>query len=99
MDSQLSTDEHAQLFAFARKYGLTQTTVFRSKVEVKSEFTLPQLLNDLRRLTSAPGMKAKLAAHLKVPEARVYEWLKGTYTPSGEITLALLNWVRAQESK
>jgi len=79
--------------------GLTETSVFRKTQDVKREFTLPRLLSEVRRLTSAPGMKAKLAAHLKVPQARVSEWLKEKYIPSGDITLELLNWVRSQERK
>jgi transcriptional regulator with XRE-family HTH domain len=57
--------------------------------------TLAQLLDRVRALVVAKGMKAKLAADLDVPPSRLSEWLAGKYEPSGEITLRLLHWVKS----
>jgi transcriptional regulator with XRE-family HTH domain len=54
---------------------------------------IKKLLTDVRSLVSQKGMKAKLAAHLEVPQSRLSEWLAGKYEPSGEIALRLRNWV------
>ncbi len=57
--------------------------------------TLAQLLDRVRALVAAKGMKARLAADLDVPPSRLSEWLAGKYEPSGEITLRLLHWVES----
>jgi hypothetical protein len=81
------------------KQPLTVDTEIRKTADMRREFTLHRLVSDLHRLTSAPGMKAALAKHLGVPQARVSEWLNGKYIPSGDITLELLNWVAKQEEQ
>jgi transcriptional regulator with XRE-family HTH domain len=63
----------------------------------KSEpIDLGELLERVRVLVAAKGMKARLAAELGVPHSRVREWLSGKYEPSGEVTLRLLRWVGEQ---
>jgi hypothetical protein len=56
-----------------------------------------ELLGKVRKLTSARGMKVKLAAALHAPLPRISEWLSGKYAPSGQTTLRLLQWVEQQE--
>ena len=58
---------------------------------------LRALLDRVRVLVAAKGMKTRLAAALEVPPARLSEWLAGKYEPSGEITLRLLHWVESHE--
>lgn len=61
------------------------------------EYTMEQLLDDVRKLTSPAGMKTKLAKHLGVPQSRVSEWIGGKYEPSGEVTLKLWHWVKTEQ--
>lgn len=77
---------------------LTQTSNFRN-TPGEMKLTLKGLLNEVRKLTEPSGMKARLAADLKVPQARVSEWLSGKHDPSGEMTLQLFNWVENQKRK
>ncbi len=72
---------------------LTQDSENRNK----SSMQMRELLERVRALTSAGGMKAKLASDLDVPLPRVSEWLSGKYQPNGETTLRLLQWVQEQE--
>lgn len=74
---------------------LTDTSEVRKVSDVKSE--IQQLLERVRALVSAKGMKAKLATSLNVPQSRLSEWLGGKCNPSGETTLRLLHWVEQQE--
>ena len=48
------------------------------------------LLDRVRALVTAKGMKTRLAEDLDIPPSRLSEWLAGKYEPSGEITLRLL---------
>ena len=78
------------------KNHLTERSEFRTTSgDMKS--ALKGLLDKVRKLTKPSGMKAKLAADLGVPQARVSEWLSGKYDPAGETTLQLLHWVEQQE--
>jgi transcriptional regulator with XRE-family HTH domain len=79
-----------------RKAGLTTASDFR-KVSGDMKSAMKALLDKVRKLSEPSGMKAKLAAGLGVPQARVSEWLSGKYDPSGETTLKLLHWVEQQE--
>jgi transcriptional regulator with XRE-family HTH domain len=74
---------------------LTITSEVRKVSDVKSE--IQKLLERVRALVSAKGMKAKLATSLGVPQSRLSEWLGGKCDPSGETTLRLLHWVEQQE--
>lgn len=81
---------------FRREKGLTESSDIRNTPsEMKS--AMKELLDKIRKLTEPTGMKAKLATALKVPPARVSEWLSGKHDPSGETTLQLLQWVQQQE--
>lgn len=81
------------------KAGLT-TSDFRSSVDaVKQKVTLKGLLDEVARLTKAAGMKAQLASALKVPQARVSDWLSARHKPSGEMALRILNWVNDPKRK
>jgi transcriptional regulator with XRE-family HTH domain len=55
------------------------------------------LLRRLRDVVEERGKKAELARFLGVPMPRVSEWLSGERYPRAEITLALLEWVQAEE--
>jgi transcriptional regulator with XRE-family HTH domain len=59
---------------------------------------MKDLLARLAQATKARGKKAALAKFLKIPASRISEWLHGSYEPSGEITLRLLEWVQAGEA-
>jgi transcriptional regulator with XRE-family HTH domain len=74
---------------------LTESSEIRNTADaMKRELTIEWLLGEVRRLTEPAGMKAKLAAYLKVPQARVSEWLADKYKPSGETVLRILHWVQ-----
>src|SRR5688572_15253551 len=66
-------------------------------MEKSSRFA--RLLKRLKSATSERGKKSELARHLKVPPARVLEWLSGVHEPGAETTLRLLEWVAAEEGK
>lgn len=79
---------------------LTESSEFRNTSSVtKKPRTLQWLIRELKRLTEPSGMKAKLAEYLKVPPARVSEWLSEKYIPSGDMTLRMLNWVENPEER
>jgi transcriptional regulator with XRE-family HTH domain len=75
---------------------LTESSVFRN-ISSDMKLSLKAILNDVRRLTKATGGKTQLAKDLGVPKARVSEWLAGKYEPSGEMAIALFNWVQEQK--
>lgn len=77
---------------------LTATSLKRTVGPVKIR-TLRDLLTALRAKTSEKGAKAALAKDLKVPHARVSEWLSGKKRPGGETTLRLLHWVQQAEAQ
>ena len=60
---------------------------------------LTQLLARVRILTERRGAKVALAQFLGVPPSSVSEWLKPKpgWSPGGEVTLRLLEWVEAEE--
>lgn len=60
---------------------------------------MPDFLERLRKATAERGQKTALADFLKVPLARVSQWLSGERDPDGENTLRLLKWVQRQERK
>ena len=60
---------------------------------------LSALLADLHRFTSRKGAKSELAEFLGVSPSRVSEWLGGYWLPSGEISLALREWVLKERAK
>ena len=64
-----------------------------------SKSRLRVLLQRLRFVTLPRGKKSELAHFLGVPASRVSEWLSGVYEPGAEITLQLLEWVKAEEAK
>jgi transcriptional regulator with XRE-family HTH domain len=78
------------------KKGLTEHSEVRKVVGMESP--MKDLLARLAQATKARGKKAALAKFLKIPASRISEWLHGSYEPSGEITLRLLEWVQAGEA-
>ncbi len=96
-NSLMEEDEkNTFLGRIASQKPLTPTSNIRNTPsEMKS--ALKSLLDKVRKFTEPTGMKAKLAADLKVPQARVSEWLSGKHDPSGETTLRLLQWVEQRE--
>jgi transcriptional regulator with XRE-family HTH domain len=82
----------------SKKKSLTTSSENRNNPTVMN-FTMSALLNEVRDLTRARGMRSRLANDLGVPEARVSEWLSGKYEPSGETTLRLLAWVKVERAK
>ncbi|HEX3719946.1 MAG TPA: helix-turn-helix transcriptional regulator [Verrucomicrobiae bacterium] len=60
---------------------------------------LVDLLARLERLTRRHGKKANVARYVGVAGPRISEWLNGTHEPGGDVTLRLLVWVQAEESK
>jgi transcriptional regulator with XRE-family HTH domain len=81
----------------AEKKELTLDSEYRNVDSMKSPMQI--LLNRVSLATKARGQKAALAKFLKVPPPRVSDWLRGNYEPSGDVTLRLLEWVRAEEVK
>jgi predicted XRE-type DNA-binding protein len=74
--------------------GLTETSTVRNNAaDMKSARTWKELLEQVQRLTKPRGMKAKLAAYLEVPQARVSEWMAGKHQPSGDMAVRLFAWV------
>lgn len=61
--------------------------------------TWKQLVKELKRLTSADGAKAQLAADLKTTRQNVHKWLSGAGAPSAELTLDVLRWVSKRQGK
>jgi transcriptional regulator with XRE-family HTH domain len=61
--------------------------------------TIEQLIRSVRILTGKRGDRVKLARTLGVLPQRLNDWLSGKQEPSGQTTLALLNWVKAEEQK
>lgn len=59
---------------------------------------LASLLLRANRIASARGKKSELARFLGEPRQRVNDWLSGARAPGGEVTLAMLEWVQAEEA-
>ena len=76
---------------------LTDSSLKRNVLGMQSEFE--RLIDRLKRATGERGQKALLAAALKVPPARISEWLSGKKEPGGKTTLKLLCWVQEQDSQ
>ena len=86
----------------AAKKELTDTEASSSVVgNVKPQ--LPGMLDKLKKATSAPGQKTKLAEFLSarsksnVPLESVSRWLSGAREPGGEITLLMQYWLEHPE--
>lgn len=60
---------------------------------------LQELRLRLKAATRGHGHKAALAKHLGVSPAQLSPWLSGKREPGGEMTLRLLAWVQAAETK
>jgi transcriptional regulator with XRE-family HTH domain len=56
------------------------------------------LLGRVRKATQARGKKSELAKYLGKTPQHVNDWLAGKYSPGGDVTLQLLEWVRAEEA-
>jgi len=68
--------------------------------DVKSEIlSLPQLLDELRKLTKHRGGKIALAHSMKVSRQAVDQWLSEATTPTAEMTFALVQWVKDQHKR
>lgn len=57
------------------------------------------LLKRVRKATEQRGKKSELANFLGVRSQVLSDWLSGRFTPGGEITLLMLEWVAAEEAK
>lgn len=64
--------------------------------EIKS---LQQLINELKRLSEARGLKADLARSCGVSRQAVDQWFSGRAKPSAAIIFDLFVWVRKQTEK
>src|ERR1035441_5485659 len=60
---------------------------------------LSALLKRVERATVLRGKKSELARWLKTSPQRITDWLSGTRSPGGEVTLHLLEWVQGEEAK
>ena len=94
-------EEHYNLFLKreARKKtlgnDLTEAEINNIAKYVTSQ--LPELLERVRKASSASGKKSELAKFLGAPLASVSRWLSGDREPGGEIALKMLHWVLHQE--
>src|SRR5947207_10237591 len=61
-----------------------------------SSTRLAKLIADLKLATKVRGKKIVLARTLKVPQARVSQWLSGASAPNAEDALALIEWVESE---
>jgi transcriptional regulator with XRE-family HTH domain len=77
----------------AKRY-LTNAESADSSIDVEAQ--LPELLERLKKATSAPGKKTELAGVLKAPLASVSRWLSGEREPGGEIALQMDAWAIKQ---
>jgi hypothetical protein len=68
-------------------------------VTIRAGDNLKALLARVKRATEGHGKKTELAKVLGVPPQRVTNWLSLDRAPSGEVTLLMLEWVRAEEAK
>jgi hypothetical protein len=68
-------------------------------VTIRAGENLKALLARVNRAASVRGKKTELANFLGVPLARVSQWLSLSRAPDGEVTLEMLEWVRAEEAK
>jgi transcriptional regulator with XRE-family HTH domain len=66
---------------------------------IRAGENLKALLARVNRAAAARGKKTELAKFLGVSPQRVTNWLSFSRAPNGEITLQLLDWVRAEEVK
>lgn len=55
---------------------------------------LPNLLEELKHATAAPGKKTELAKFLGAPLASVSRWLSGEREPGGETVLKMQAWLK-----
>ena len=60
---------------------------------------LAELLRRIEGATSQRGKKTELAKFLGVTPQGLNDWLSGRREPGGEVTLLMLEWVSAEETK
>ncbi len=58
---------------------------------------LHALRKKLIKATAKRGSKQKLSSYLNVPPSRLSDWLSGKVNPSGEIALALNEWLEKNQ--
>jgi predicted transcriptional regulator len=68
-------------------------------VTIRAGENLKALLARVNRATALRGKKKALAKFLGVGPSRVSNWLSLNRAPNGEVTLLMLEWVRAEEAK
>lgn len=76
------------------KIELTHTETAPISGDVQAQ--LPELLDRVKKATSATGKKTELAGVLKAPLASVSRWLSGEREPGGEIALKMDAWATGQ---
>lgn len=75
-----------------KKNSLTHTESSVIDASVKAQ--LPNLLEELKHATAAPGKKTELAKFLGAPLASVSRWLSGEREPGGETVLKMQAWLK-----
>jgi hypothetical protein len=68
-------------------------------VTIRAGDNLKALLARVKRAAAARGKRSALAKFLGVPRQRVTNWLSFVSAPNGEVTLLMLEWAQAEESK
>jgi transcriptional regulator with XRE-family HTH domain len=65
----------------------------------KVKSSMASLIERLKKVVDIPDGKESLARYVKTDHLRIERWLAGKEEPSGEFTLHLLEWVKAEEAK
>lgn len=57
---------------------------------------LDELIKSLEPLVERRGAKASLARHIGMPWHSVWMYIKGTRKPSGEVCMAIQEWIKME---
>ena len=66
---------------------------------VKQIRSLPQLLDELRKLLKVRGAKVALSLEMNVTRQAVDQWLSGKTSPTAEMTFELISWVEKRRGR
>lgn len=65
---------------------------------MKTTPRIDELIKNLTPLMERNGAKASLARHINQPWASVWMYLKGKRKPSGEVAIAIQEWITMERA-